>query len=354
MSTLTETAYYTRKAINWGVVALVAILILKVVLNVATSAWQKIHPPPPPPPTVAFGKLPSIKFPPPEGETTPSARPSFILETIEGGPPVASSTGTVFFMSKKAPNLLSLIRARQFASQLGFKQEPQAESETTYRWQDSENPLRTLRVDIITGNFKINYDYSADQTLFSEKNLPTGEQAVNEATNFLQNLGLYSPSLTNGETKVSYWQLVNNNFIQTTSISNADVVRVDLARENILGLKLFSPSPTQELIYFIFSGNRQAGKRVLEASYKFWEIESEQRATYPLKTAAQAWEELKGGGGFLAQVNPNVEKVVVRKIYLAYFYPEEYQNFLQPIFVFEGDQNFLGFVPAVSPAWTGQ
>ncbi|TSC53769.1 MAG: hypothetical protein LiPW16_308 [Microgenomates group bacterium LiPW_16] len=361
MATLTETAYYTRRAINWGIVLLLAILIAKVILNIVTTTWRKIHPPPPPPPTVAFGKLPPIKFPPPAGGASPSAKLNFTLETIEGKPPVASPTATVFFMPKPAPNLLSLTRARQFANRLGFKGEPQAESQTIYRWQDEQEPLRTVRIDIVDGNFQINYDYVAGLSVFAEKNLPTGEQAIAEAKNFLQNLGLYTPALAKGEVKISYWQLIGNNLIQTTSLANADAVRADLAREEILGLKLFPPNPSQELVHFIFSGSRQPTKRILKASYKFWEIETEQRATYPLKTSAQAWEELKNGGGFIARLqSPGGEatggqaKIIIRKIYLAYFYPEEHQNFLQPIFVFEGDPSFMAFIPAVSPAWVGQ
>lgn len=352
MATLTETAYYTRKAINWTILGLVAFLILRVLFGLAVSTWKKIFPPPPPPPTVAFGKLPPIKFPLPEGGASPSAKLNFTLETIEGGPPATSSTGTVFFMPKPEPNLLSLTRAKQLAGRMGFTGEPQSESPTIYRWQDERNPFKTLRIDIITGNFKIIYDYAQDLGLFAEKNLPTQGQAITEATTFLQNLGLFPSELENGQTQISYWQLVGNTLAQTTSLANADAVRVDFGRENILGMRLFPPNPSQELVYFLFSGSRESTKRILEASYKFWEIEEEQKATYPLKTSAQAWEELRGGGGYIA--NPPADgqdRVVVRKIYLAYFYSEEYQAFLQPIFVFEGDPNFLAFIPAVSPAW---
>ena len=354
MATLTETAYYTRKAINWGIIGIVAILVLRVILSFTLSTWRKIHPPAPPPPTVAFGRLPPIKFPPPTGVASPSANLNFTLETIEGGPPVASSTGTVFFMPKPAPNLLSLTRAKQFATRLGFRGEPQSESQTIYRWQNEGEPARVLRIDIVTNNFKINYDYAADIGVFAEKNLPSQAQAIAEMKNFLQTLGLYLPSLAKGETKISYWQLVGNSLTQTTSLTSADAVRIDLGRENIQGWKLFSPNPAQELIYFLFSGSREPSRRLLEVSYKFWEIELEQQATYPLKTSSQAWEELKKGEGFIAHLSEGQTKIVIRKIYLAYFYPEEHQNFLQPIFVFEGDPNFIAYVAAVSPAWVGQ
>ncbi|MCL5095515.1 MAG: hypothetical protein M1575_02205 [Patescibacteria group bacterium] len=353
MTTLTETAYYTRKAINWGLIALVLLFIFKIFLDLTLTAWKKIHPPAPPPPTVSFGKLPALKFPAVESDPS-SPKLNFKLETIDGKTPIASSTGTVFFMPKPSPNLLSLNRTQQFAQKMGFTAEPQAENQNLYRWQDNEIPQRILRVDIVNGNFKLSYDYGSDLSVFTEKNLPNQTKAMNETTNYLQNLGLFSTPLEKGENKVSYYQLMDNNLLPTTSLANADAVRIDLGREDLLGLKLLSVKYPQELINLIFSGSKQTKKRFLELNYIFWKIEEEQSATYPLKTSAQAWEELRNGGGFIVRPPDDKQNVIVRKIYLAYFYPEEYQNFLQPIFVFEGDGNFLAFIPAVSPSWTAQ
>jgi len=41
-------------------------------------------------------------------------------------------------------------------------------------------------------------------------------------------------------------------------------------------------------------------------------------------------------------------QVTIRNIYLAYFEPVTLTNYLQPIFVFEGDNNFVAYVPAIS------
>lgn len=351
MTTLTETAYYTRKAFNWGLIALGVLFIFKILFDLTLTTWKKIHPPAPPPPTVSFGKLPVLKFPPVENDVS-SLKLNFKLETIDGKTPTASSTGTVFFMPKPAPNLLSLNRAKQFAQKLGFTNEPQAENQILYKWQDKEIPQRILRVDIVNGNFKLSYDYGSDLTVFTEKDLPNQEKAMNEAVSYLQNLGLFFTSLEKGENKVSYYQLMGNNLILTTSLANADAVRIDLGRENLLGLTLLSVKHPQELINLVFSGSKQTKKRLIEFNYIFWKIEEEQSATYPLKTSVQAWEELKNGGGFIVRPPDDKQNAIIRKIYLAYFYPEEYQSFLQPIFVFEGDGNFLSFVPAVSSSWT--
>lgn len=350
MATLTETAYYSRKTIKFGIIALVVLFVLKIIFSYTVSAWKKFFPPPPPPPTVAFGKLPPIKFPSPAN----NGALTYTLETIEGQPPATSSTGMVFFITKAEPNLLSLNRAKQVAGKLGFSGEPQAENQTLYRWQDTNNPYRILRYDIVTHNFKITYDFAQDLGLFNSKNLPSENQAMSEAVNFLQNIGLYSPELQNSQPYTSFWRLSGNTLVTTTSLAGADAVRVDFNKQNVWGLKLMPSKPPYQSVYLIFSGSQDAAKHTLEASFTNWDIQSDQVATYPLKSSALAWQELKNNSGYIAHIADNTQKVVIRKIYLAYYYPDDYESYLQPIFVFEGDPNFIGYIPAIDPKWTGQ
>src|SRR3990167_4726496 len=98
MSTsLTETAYYTRKAINWGIIGLVVFFILRFLFDSALNTWRQLHPPPPPAPTVAFGKLPALKLP---NNKEDAANFKFTLETIEGKPYVASTSAAVYYIPK--------------------------------------------------------------------------------------------------------------------------------------------------------------------------------------------------------------------------------------------------------------
>lgn len=348
MSSLTETAYYTRKAINWGVIGLVVFFILRFLFNSALNTWQRLHPPPPPPPTVAFGKLPVLNFP----ENKNSANNlKFTLETIEGRPYVASTSAAVYFISKPTPNLLALTRAKQFANRLNFTNEPTTDNQTVFHFIDPVNPARYLDYNIVVNNFDLSYDYGSDIGLFNEKNLPQAAQTMQEAKNFLQNFGLYPPALIAGEEKITYLALLGNNLVSSTSYSEANAIRLDLGRANLEDLKLFPPNPQNELVYFIFSPSSDQTKKFLKISYKFWPIEIEQRATYPLKTAQAAWEELKNGKGYIAQIGQTNGQVIIRKMFLGYFYPDDYQQFLQPIYVFEGDPGFLGYVAAIDPAW---
>ena len=106
---------------------------------------------------------------------------------------------------------------------------------------------------------------------------------------------------------------------------------------------------------FLFSGARELGKRLIEVNYNYSSIDPETFSTYPLKTVASVWQEMQSGAGHLANLGQNPEgNITIRQIYLAYYDSQEPQNFLQPVFVFEGDKNFIGYVPAIDHKWAGQ
>ncbi len=348
MATLTVTAYYTRKGIKYGAIFFVGFLIFRFIWGVTTAYLRKIHPPPPPPPTVSFGKLPKIDFPKREGFPTLS----FKLETIQGTIPTLSSIGKVYFSVKPGATLLSLDRAKETARKMGFSSTPQALSSRVYRFSTQTAPATTLDIDIVTGNFRLHYDFSSDQSIFVEKKLPSNDQAISESKSFLQGAGLLAEDLASGKAEVSYLKYQAPNLLSAISLSEADLVKVGLFRQDLDSLPVLPENPKEGLIYFIFSGVRERGKRIVEASYNYNKVEKENFSTYPLKSTTAAWQELQGGGGFISSLGENTDgKITIRKIYLAYFDSPEPQNFLQPVFVFEGDGNFVAYVSAVDPKW---
>ncbi len=349
MLTLTQTAYWTRKILKFGAIFLVALIFLRFTFKIINSLWKQIHPPPPPPPTVAFGKLPKLKFP----ENKNNLKLNFKLETIQGGLPKLPNVGKVYFIPKEGPNLLALDRASQMAKKLGFKSQPEAISEKVYRWKTENIPSTTIDIDINTQNFHLYYDYQNDPEILTNKNLPNNEQAAQEVKNFLANNGLLTDELATGSAEFVYLKYTPPNLTPAASLSEADFVKVNLFRADLDGLKILPPNPKDSLISFLFSGLRSLGKRIIEVKYTYYPLERNIFATYPLKTPQNAWQELQSGNGYIANLDENQSgEVIVRKVYLAYYDSEEPQNFLQPIFVFEGDKNFIGFVPAIDSKWT--
>jgi len=352
MLNLTQTAYWTRKILKFGAIFLIAIIFLRIFFGLVSSLFKKIHPPPPPAPTVAFGKLPKINFP--ENETTKEQKKfTFKLETIAGTLPKLPNVGKVYFIAKEGPNLLALDRANQLAKKLGFKSQPQAVSEKVYRWTTESNPPTSLDIDINTQNFHLYYDYQNDQEILNSKDLPTNQQAAQEAKNFLASNGLLAADLATGSAEFVYLKFSPQKLIPAISLSEADFVRVNLFRSDLDGLRILPPNPKNSLISFLFSGSKAMGKRMIEVNYTYYPIEREIFATYPLKTVQAAWQELQGNTGYIANLGENENgEITIRKVYLAYYDSDQSQNYLQPIFVFEGDNNFIGFVSAVDTKWT--
>ncbi len=348
MSSLTETAYYTRRAINWTILGVIAYFLLKIFWGILVILWMAIFPPKLPPPNHAFGRLPALAFP---QQATPSATLTFQLQTIQGTLPTASPSATVYFMPKTAANLLALSTTQQFATRLQFDPTPIQESKNIYRFNDSELPLRRLRFDIVSSNFIVRYGFEQDLSVFDEKNLPTDDQAKQETLTMLQTYSLYPDDFNGGPVTVSYLRLNENTLIPTTSLSQSDAVRVDYFRKSIGEMPLVTPIPDEGPISIILSGSTDSKKRVIQFAYTYWPIDYQTTATYALKTTQQAWEELQQGKGFIAQYPQNTTTAIVRDVGLAYYDSFDPQTYLQPVFVFSGDNGFLGYVPAVSSEW---
>lgn len=348
MATLTETAYYTRRTINWLILAIILYFVLRIFWATLVGIFLVIFPPQAPPPNHRFGKLPAVVFP---AQASPSAALKFQLQTISGSIPPASPSAAVFFMPKPAPNLLALSQTETFASNLGFDPTPTAETKSIYRFSDRVYPLRTLHYDIVSNNFSIKYNFALDTGLFIGATPPLTDVALAESKSFLQTYKLYNDDLSHGTTKVSFLKLVSDHWGSATSLSEADAVRIDFFRQNVNSMQVFTPNPNQGQVYVIYSGSQTQKKKMLEFSYTFWPIDYQTFATYALKTSAQAWQELEGGGGFIASYPTTGNTAVVRQIYLAYYDSFDPQSYLQPIFVFQGDYGFLAYVSAVSPLW---
>jgi len=351
MATLTETAYWTRKILKFGIIALVAFVFIRTSFKIGSNIWRQLHPPPPPPPTISFGKLPKLIFPP-ENLPLEKAKISFKLETIQGVLPKLPEISKVYFMPVKGPNLLALERANTFAKNLGFQEPPEIINETNYRWK-SKSSATILEMDINNLNFHLFYEYKQDQEVLMSKNLPTNQQAAQEVKNFLASNNLLEEDLANGTAEFEYLRFDGIELSPVNSLSEANFVRVYLFRENLDELKILPPNPKKSLISFLFSGSRTPGKRIVEINYNYYPIEKEIFSTYPLKPVNQAWNELQGGQGYIANFGQNESgQITIRQVYLAFYNSPQPQHYLQPIYVFEGDKDFWAYIPAIDPKWT--
>lgn len=346
MATLTETAYYSRNLIKFGLIGAVTFLVLRGAILWGVAYWRKTHPPPPPPPTVAFGQLPRIVLP----DSTQSLL-SYKLETVSGSTPNFGDRATVYFMPVKTASLLGLDRMNELAKKLEFLQDPEELSATRYQWAKDAPLPATLTVDIISGSFTMDANWQSDPGLLNKRRLPQETATIEEAKDWLQNWGLLADDLKYGAATTTYLRADINDLVKAVSLSEADFVRVDLFRANINELPVFTPNPNRGVVSLILSGDGASGKRVIEINYNYFPVTYEQSATYPVQSSQEAWSQLQAGEGFVARLDKGVTDVVVRRVVLGYYDSAIPQHYLQPIYVFEGDNNFVGYVPAVDDEW---
>lgn len=348
MATLTKTAYYTRRAINIFAVGVVGFFVIRASLKTAHSIYRHFIPPPPPPPNTAFGKIPAVNFP--ENQDLPDL--SFKLETIEGRLPLQWTVGRVYFMPQKKPGLLDLERASAKAKLLGFEGEGREIDDLTYRWQKGTDPITYLEMNVSNGNFHLRHLYEENPGLVDKNILPTNEQAAAEAKNFLKGKKYLHSDLENGSVEFVYYRFIPPNLVPAISLSEADFLQVNLFRQDLDEIKILSSDPLSSPVSFLFTGSREANERIAEINYRYFPIDRESFATYPLKGVDLAWQELQRGQGFIARLGDNDEgTITIRNVRLAYYEADESQFFLQPIFVFEGDRNFYAYVSAIDSKW---
>jgi hypothetical protein len=349
MTTLTHAAITTRKIIRYAIFSIIALIILRIILIGVIKIYKKVFPPPPPAPTVTFGKLPKLKFP----QKQVPANLTFTLETAEGGFPKLPVQAKVYFMPKIAANLLSLDAAKTKAQSLGFKPDGQEISTTTYRFLHQSAPS-ILEMNIVLGIFSVSYDLKIDPTPLDVRP-PAPEVAAANIRSLLSSANLLPNDLT-GPASHQYLKLQEGKFVPVLSLSEANLIKVNFFRKAYDNLPCLSANPESANVWFTVSGASEREKQVVAAQYHYLGVDESQSATYPLKATQDVWNELGEGSAYLASAGTikEGENIKIRKIYLAYFDPPETADFLQPIFVFEGDKGFTAYVPAVTGDYYGE
>lgn len=353
MTTLTETAFFTRKIINIGAIVLVAVIILRIVIGITGDIWRTLFPPPPPAATLAFGKLP---YPSAQNSiSSPSGIINFTLETADGGLPAMPRLATVYFMPRPGPSFGSFDRMKTAAGKMNFTDVPKKVSGTAWRFVDPATPLRILDIDEVSGNFHLTYNFLSDLSLFNDKNFSSQDQVVSNAKSFLSGLGLLPDDLGTKTPTVSYFRLDSGALVGTTSLSNADAVGVTFNRSDVEKIPVVSPDAKQGLVSVLYSGSNDQKKKILEVRYFYTPVDLENSATYPLAQSGALFEKLKAGQAIYASLpNPPSNSITIRNVYLAYLDPYPPQSYLQPVLVFSDEKGFVAYVPAISSDWLGQ
>lgn len=351
MATLTETAVVTRKAIKYGAIAFVAITILWFVGGAAIRYYQALNPPAPAAPTMDFGKIPVVEFPKEPG------RPKLALELPTGAIPLFPDRMRVFFAPTRRSGFLDPDRATETARALGFLFKPDQPTETNYVWNNQDQMASRLNMDIVSGHFKLTRNWQSNPALLALSSFISDTTVITDVNNFLRKANLL-PNDTDKEQKITYLKSVSGNLIPTISLSEADFVQIDYFRNNFEVIDaatkkieesypFYRPDPNFGLIRAVVSGSRNINDKIITLDYNYTNVEYTNMGTYPIKSGETAWEEFSKGGGYVTINSPKTGTVAIRRIILGY-YDAPSQRYAMPIYVFLGDQGFVGYLSAVT------
>lgn len=348
MRTLTETAFYSRLTIKYGIFFLIFLVLARISWQIGFGVYRHFFPEPPPPPTVSFGKLPELLFPSQES----LAKFSYTLELPEGALPQTSTVLSIFAMPRPQASLVGLDEARKTAKKLGFSHSEEPLSSTIYRFRKEDVPSY-IEINIITGAFSINYDLTGGEESVSNRP-PTAQVAAAQVRSFLSPANLFPEDFNEGKTNSLFLKNQDGQLIPALSLSDANFVRTDFTRANFNNLPVTTPNPERGNVWFLVSGSKSSNRQIIAGEYHYFPVDQEKSATYPLKTAQTAFDELNNGQGFVVLPGNNKDRVTIRRAYLAYYDADEPQEFFQPVFVFEGDNGFIAYVPAVTEDYYGK
>lgn len=380
--TLHRTVDVIQRAAIGTAIGVGAILLLVVLFRGTTFIKNLIAPPVIAPPNIEYGVLPQIQFP----ASTVTRTFSYSLNTLSGGLPEYPDRLVVFPVQIAEPNLLNLQKARKMVANIGIETTTggaiteQNKGNATYEWDQQEGLQKKILLNIIHFDFSMTSNYLADQTVLSGQFLSNETAAVDATKTFLTAMGIFPSDIDLDRTKnpdtglhfLTFPQLYgiqNGSLVRATSLSKAQLIRVDLYQNN-LGYEiltgaqgdphmikkssfslpiLYAHPPYSTMTFWVGSGTQ--APTIVAADFFHQMIatpSASQLATYPIKTTQEAYNDLKNGKGYIASFTGTDSQIAIDTIYMGYYAGDNVQPYLMPIFVFEGNNGkFFAYVSAI-------
>jgi len=341
--TLNKAKKETQIILRWAGIFLFIIFLF--LLGTRFLAFIKDVLTPPPPPQASFGKLPAISFPNQQKENI-----TYSLNTLSGFLPNFSDRAKVYKISTNPPTLLALDKTRGKVSKVGFSSNETRIAEDVYQWTNPKSPLqKRLTINIFSADFTLSGAYLITPDLQTLGSVEEKNNAIEIAQSFLMQMSLFTDDLDREKTKATLYSIEKGTLIPTSKFSDAKIVRVDFFQKDLEKMPIYYEKGVGSTINFLV-GKEGRELEVVDARY-FHKNISQESSTYAIKPVSLAFLELKDGKGYIASHDPNMVEVTIKKVTLGYYIGELEQEFLMPVVVFEGDNDFAAYVSAVKGEW---
>lgn len=322
-------------------------------------------------PTTVFGKLPAPEF---QYKATTNSDIQVILNTTNGRLPTDfPKQMPVFRLRQPLFSYEAGKNAQRTGELLGYSDDSfvSSTSDQVYRWLDN-NFNGELKINTSTREIILNLPLYGKGEYYDSGRLAT-DTATEKARTFLINSGRFSDLYYSGNTVTYSGKFVGSELRPVDYDYETQIIRVDFFRR-FKNYPILGPDPYKGLIHMWVGTPKDARYKQLifpKVEAYQWEIvnkDEDQKATYPLIPVSTAWEQVSANKGVLAGIvgknaNPfdpyqpiRVDKILVNKIYLAYYDTPKLQKYMQPIYVFEGNYTTVGggagqvslYYPAIS------
>lgn len=348
--TLTELSYQSRIIAKLALVFVGGSVVFYLMMMIMIQLLQK-------PQTEvitfkpAFGKIEQPVF----EEALKPQKLNFVLDTVDGTLPQTTASGQVFFMPEKQATLLYLTKAMALAQSFGIDTTVHKQETIDDTWVRFGTDVDELKVN--TKYFHFNYAMKASfalqqliETTPSAKFTQFEDRFLQLAKDGMTQRGAYVADLATGKTNLVYlrYNLAAKKFYPITADEIPQAVRVDFFRKDE-SIGVVSPVYFESQNYVILAPlTTTAG--IVEMQYRSYEKLDSSPGAYPLIASSDAWDALtKNNVAIISLQDTSTETIHIKQIFLALYDPESYQKYFQPIFVFLGDQNYVGYLPAVKP-----
>lgn len=346
MPTLSVVKFDFIKISKW--VGLILGILIGIFLLIKGIFFIKeiVSPTPPPPPTVAFGKLPRVYLP-----SGIKKNFTYTIDTISGQLPLLPDRTKVYKMEFPEPDILAFERMSQKAATLGFDTKAEQLSDSVYRWKIQDPIIKTLVVNVRSSEFSLISNFLANENLFKDREIMSEEDTITNAKSFLYSLSLYPEDLDESKTKARLLSINKGVISDVNIVTKAKLISVYFFQKDRDGLPIVYPSGTGSSMNITLAG-AGSNMQVIDARF-FYQKALDESATYSIISSEQAFDLLKNGKAYVASYKLKDLNIVIKKVYLAYYSPGRPQKYLMPVVVFEGKDNFIAYVSAVTDEWIG-
>lgn len=343
MATLNKAKKETQIILKWGGISLLVIFLF--MMGTSFISFVKDLFTPPAPPKAEFGKLPAISFPKKQKENI-----KYTLDTLSGFLPNFSDRAKIYKIISDPPTLLGLNKTREKVSAIGFNSNGTQIAEDQYQWVDQNEALqRTITMNIFSSDFALSSPYLISQSLESLSGSGNSDRAIETARSFLSNMGLFPPDIDENKTKAVQYSINEGALIPASKTSDAKIAKVAFFQKDVDGLPIFYNEGKFSTINFLI-GKENNQMKIVNARF-FHKNISQISSTYAIKTASEAFSELQKGNAYIANKPVDTVEFTIKNVFLGYYIGEDQQDFLMPIIIFAGNNDFVAYVSAVRDEW---